>query len=40
MRKKLSMWKWVALLSVGVLAYTQKDWIMEQFDKIKGNTTD
>lgn len=37
MRKKLSMWKWIALLSMGVLAYTQKDWIVEKFKEIKGS---
>lgn len=41
MRRKLKMWTWIAVAMTAILAYTQREWLMEQWEKMKGsNNTD
>ena len=36
MRRKKNMWKYIALAVAGALVYIKRDWVIEQWSKIKG----
>ena len=40
MKRKMKIWMYIAVAMTGVLAYTQRDWLMEQWEKMKGSSND